>query len=110
METAVKLRFSVGAAVKSRFCVGIAVKSRFCVGAAVNVLFCVGAVVNSLFCVGAAVISIFDNVLLLDISKAFDSVKWKILYENMILVLSTSLNLELTISIVNEYFFNFTKS
>jgi hypothetical protein len=45
-----------------------------------------------------------DNVLLLDISKAFDSVKWKILYENMILVLSTSLNLELTISIVNEYF------
>ena len=45
-----------------------------------------------------------DNVLLLDISKAFDSVNWKILYDNMILILSTILNSELAINIVNEYF------
>lgn len=44
------------------------------------------------------------NVVLLDISKAFDSVKWKILYENIISILSTILNLDLAIAIVNEYF------
>lgn len=45
-----------------------------------------------------------ENVVLLDVSKAFDSVEWNILYDNIINILSEHMSSDLAKSITDEYF------
>lgn len=45
-----------------------------------------------------------DNVVLLDVSKAFDSVEWNILYQYMNNHISKFINIDLSRSIIDEYF------
>jgi len=45
-----------------------------------------------------------DNVVLLDVSKAFDSVEWSILYNNMIEILTEYISPNFAKSITDEYF------
>lgn len=45
-----------------------------------------------------------DNVVLLDVSKAFDSVEWVLLYDNIINILSKYISNDFATSIINEYF------